>query len=558
MVDSIKFCGRTIRSLSIGSGTGSSQSSASSGVKTCRWRRFSGSSIGSIGSNSISADTVDADCPSGKPKKLIRLRNLKHGGTTIRNDSGQFEFFYNPLEIGTNPYNTKSLNKDHGFLIELCIDPMSKDVYLADLCIRGENHLSPSRSSPIFADPSIALVPDRRGSLQSDFGVTISGKIRMVVTNTKNAIYIESHRVKLKCFIHQYVCMVDPDKKENCAGKRTVKLCKDEPHENAHMLPYKDIEVDLLSSDGSRYFSFGTYEFPFSFHLIDFPASTLSYFGKTFYRVESVLRVAKSLNSNPPTFDTVLLTDEVNVKRILSSADMNLKHESVSLQGYWDKYQLTYNVMLNSRLMEMDVPFGVSLGLMKERHSMGKIKHISICLAQSISIPCVNSKTLELLPTTYASRNEVELYQIDVESDAEVLKQNESFQYYEVDNLKIPPNDKKFRCKNWLKPFYCEMNTKFQGRARLKICHTIVIKIKLADDENPGSDDGESSTRQTACLSLKMPVLLVDQDMANNLSLPPYNKDTTPTDLSFIDDPPAYHHGDSIEPPKYWTSDSGS
>lgn len=554
MVDSIKFCRRTIRSLSIGGGTGSSQSSGSSAAKSCRWRRFSGSSIGTIGSNSISSDGVDVD----KPKKLIRLRNLKHGGTTIRNDSGQFEFFYNPLEIGTNPYNTKSLNKDHGFAIELCIDPMSKNVYLPDLCIRGENPLSPSRSTPVFADPSVALVPDRSESLRSDYGVSISGKIKLVVTNTKNAIYVASHRVKLKCFVHQYLCMVDPDKKENCSGKRTVKLCKDEPHENAHMLPYKDIEVDLLVNGGGRSFSFGTYEFPFSFHLIDFPASTLSYFGKTFYRVESVLRVAKSQNSSPPAYDTVLLTDEINVKRILSSANMSLKHESISLQGHWDKYQLTYHVMLNSRLMEIDVPFGISLGLMKEHNSIGKIKCISICLSQSISIPCVNSKTLELLPTTYASRNEVELYQIDLESDAETLKQNESFQYYEVDNLKIPPNDKKYRCKNWLKPFYCEMNTKFQGRARLKICHTIVVKIKFADDENPGSEDDQSTSSHAGCLSLKMPVLLVDQDMANNLSLPPYNKDRTPTDQSFTDDPPAYHHGDRIEPPKYLTPDSAS
>ncbi|QLQ79747.1 hypothetical protein HG537_0C03960 [Torulaspora globosa] len=551
MVDNIRFCGRTIRSLSIGSGTGSSGSAANSGGKSYKWRRFSGSSIGSIGSNSISTDTVDVDCSLEKPKKLIRLRNLKHGGTTIRNDSGQFEFFYNPLEIGTNPYNTKCMNKDHGFTIELCLDPMSKNVYLPDLCIRGENPLSPSRSSPIFADPSIALVPDRNESLQRGYGVTISGKIKMVVTNTKNAIYIESYRVKLKCFVHQYLCMVDPDKKESCAGKRTVKLCKDEPHENAHMLPHKDIEVDLLSSSGCRSFSFGTYEFPFSFHLVDFPASILSYFGKTFYRVESVLRVAKSPNLNPPTYDTVLLTDEINVKRILSSANMTLKHESVSVQGHWDKYQLNYNVMLNSRLMEIDVPFGISLGLMKERNSMGKIKHISICLSQSISIPCVNSKTLELLPTTYASRNEVELYQIDVESDAEALKQNESFQYYEVDNLKIPPSDKKYYCKNWLKPFYCEMNTKFQGRARLKICHTLVVKIKLSDDENSWSEDDQSNSRQTSCLSLKMPILLVDQDMANNLSLPPYHKATMPTDISFTDDPPAYHHGDTTEPPKY-------
>lgn len=552
MVDSIKFCGKTIRSLSIGSASGSSQaSSQASESKQYGWRRFSGSSIGTLESNPISEEI---DCFSEKPKKLIRLRNLKHGGTTIRNDTGQFDFFYNPLETGTNPYNTKSLNKEHGVSIELSIDPMSKNVYLPDLCIQGENPFSPSRSSPIYSNPSTALIPDWNEGSQNGLGVTISGKIKMVVTNQKKSVYIGTHRVKLKCFVHEYLCMVDPAKKESSASKRTVKLCKDESQENSHMLPYKEIEVDLLSSDGCRTFSGGTYEFPFSFHLIDFPASALSYFGKTLYRIESVISVTKSPRSNSPAFDTILLTDEINVKRVLPSANIGLQQESVSLQGHWDEYKLSYNVLLNSRLLEIGSPFGISIGLMKDRESVEKIKQVSVCLSQSFSIPCVDSKTLELLPTTYSSRNEVELYQIDVEQDAAALDDHDSFQYYEVDNLKIPPNDKKYRCKNWLKPFYCEMSTKFKTRARLKICHILVIKIKISNenDSNLSTEDEDSPKAQETCLNLKIPILLVDQDMANNLSLPPYDK-TTPTEHLFIDDPPGYHHGDTIEPPKYRT-----
>lgn len=552
MVDSIKSCGRTLRSLSIGSAVGSSQSSPGCEAAPSRWRRFSGSSVSTVGSETVCGDVIGVNGGVAKPKKLIRLKNLKHGGTTIRNDTGRYEFFYNPLEIGSNPYNTRSFNKDHGFSIELEIDPMSRNVYLPDLCIRGDNPSSPSRSSPVFASSSTALVPDEREGLQHDNGVAVSGKVKLTVTNQKKPIYVGAHCVKLKCFVHEYLCMVETRKKDNSAGKKTVKLCKDVPHENAHMLPYKEIEMDLLANYQTRCFGFGTYEFPFSFHLIDFPASTLSYFGKTFYRIESAVSVTKNPLSSSSVFDTVLLSDEIIVKRILSSANFSLKHESVSLQGHWNVHRVSYNVMLNSRLLEIGSPFGISIGLMKDRDSPEKFEKITISLSQSFSIPCVDSKTLELLPSTYSSKNEIELYQIDMESDAENFDETDSFQYYEVDNLKIPPSDKDYLCKSWLKPFYCEMNTKYKGRARLKIIHTLVIKLHMSRPEKPDSDnDDDTGSRRLICLNLNIPILLVDQDMANNLWLPPYNKTTPTTDRPLTEDLPVYYHGDTIQPPKY-------
>lgn len=504
-----------------------------------------------MGSLNDEESTVEAN----KPWKTIRLRSLKNGGTTIKNDSGNYEYLYNPLEVGTNPYNTKCVNGEDGFSVELSVDVLSKIVYLSDLATRAENPTTASRSSPIYADASTTLVPDGSQSLHNNAGVTISGKLKICVAQAKKAVYVRSQTVRLKCFVHEYVCLADTAKKEGSPSKRIVKML-DEGENYSKMLPYKEIKVDIGMGDEVCCLKSGTHEFSFSFHLRDFPASVSTYFGKTFYRLESVTQVVKNVNKRPWAYDTIILTDEIKVKRILSTTDLNLKHESILLQGDWDKTEINYNLVLNTKLIEIGVPFGMQFGLMRKENSTKRLDKIVVCLSQTVTIPCLDAKTTEPLKSSYSKRNEVELYEICLNVDGENAENNDNYHFYEIGNLKVPPTDNGALCENWLKPFYCELSTKYQNRARLKITHTILLKLSFStfygvNDSHSESADGNKS-RPCATLTLKVPALLVDQGMSNNLWLPPYKKFGTGEQI-FEDEPPGYYHDDSIGPPHYLT-----
>lgn len=530
---------KTKRSLSIGSAEKSTSGPS-------YWGRLSGSTFSTFAS--LNENTND----DTKLKKVVQLRNSKHGGTTIKNNSGYYEYLYNPLEVGTNPYHTKSAHQNEGFFVELSLDALSKNVYLSDLATQADNPATPSRSSPIYADSSTTIIPNASESSYNNAGVTISGKLKICVNQTKKPVYIKSHCIKLKCFVHEYVCIVESAKKDGSATKRIVKMVED-GDEFCHMLPYKEIKVDIDTGDEICCLTSGTHEFPFSFHLKDFPASESSYFGKTFYRLESVTQVVKNVNKRPWIYDTIILTDEVTVKRILSTANSNLKHESILLQGSWRGTELNYNVILNTKLIEIGVPFGIQLGLMKDMKSNKMLEKVTISLSQTITIPCLDSKTSELLQSSYSKRNEIELYEIDLQEDHNKTKNDDNFHFYEIGNLKVPPTDKSQLCKNWLKPYYCELSTKYSNRARLKITHTVILRLLLSNITEPKSPQevkGEKKPKNTTCLTLKIPILLVDQDMSNNLWLPPYKRFTT-VEQFFEDEPPSYYHDDSIEPPNY-------
>lgn len=543
---------KTVRSLSIGSTTDTLDSKPSSGVSS-RWRRFSTGSTLSTASSSDGENSVQ-EC--AKLRKVVRFRNLKHGGTTIKNDSGNFEYFYNPLEIGTNPYNIKSMNEDGGYSVELSVDSLSRSVYLSDIQTQAANASTPSRTSPAYADSSTAVIPDP--ALHNSAGVTVSGKLILRVLQENKPVYVKSQCIRLKCFVYEFVCMTDTAKREHSSNKRIIKMLDDDDT-FSRMLPYKEINVDIYAGDEPFCLNSGTHEFPFSFLLQGFPASVSTYFGKTFYRLESVTQVVRNVNKRPWTYDTIILTDEINVKRILSTTSSNLKHESIFQQGNWNKGELNYSVMVNTKLVEIGVPFSMQFGFMRDTKSVKNLDKITVSLAQSITIPCADSKNSQLLPSSYSKANEVELYRIDVSLDTEKNADDvgNNFQYYEIGNLKIPPSDRGELCRNWLRPYYCEPSTKYTNRARLKITHAILLRLILSNtDEDSASNTGSRrQSKNITCLTLRIPVLLVDQDMSNNLWLPPY-RDSPTSDPVPQDEPPSYYRGYSIEPPNYLTERS--
>lgn len=549
----------TIRSLS-STTTGSVLTQRSVSLQSM-WKVHSRSSTTSI-SSSFEASGNRSNEDITKPKKLIKLRQLKNGGTTIKNDSGEYDYYYNPVEVGSNPYITKSDNNEQGFSMELLIDSSSKNIFLPDLPTQRDDSSSFARSLPIFENSSTSIIPNYQNmsqTLNDSGGVTINGKIKMVVTNTKKPILLKSHSISLKCFVSEYACFINPERKGKTSGQRIIKLLKNDESDISHMLPCKELKIEIFVDDneGKKFqcLTVGSYEFPFTFtlKLNEFPTSTSSYFGMTFYRIESNTKILKNANINSQSiYDTILLSDEIKVKRVLPTTSNVIKYESVTMQGYWNNHEITYNIMLSTKMIEIGIPFGINVGLFKKALSGKNLDSISISLTQSISVPCINSKTSKVMTTSYVKKNMLDLYKIEFGPDLRGIKE-EFFQYYEIENVKIPEND--ISSNTWLRPFYCEISSKYGERARLKITHTINVKLVLSNFSASCDTDSDHLTY----LTFKIPILLVDKEMTNSLCLPPYIKFQNIEDLC-DDEPPQYpldldlekeQEYDTITPPCY-------
>lgn len=104
------------------------------------------------------------------PKKLIQLKKLKNGGTTIKKAKEDLEYCYDSLRLYENPYVTSSVDKKCGYSIELYLDNKYKTLMFSDLQLNADY--------PLYYDSSLDNIStnverERATPLQ------IKGKIRI-------------------------------------------------------------------------------------------------------------------------------------------------------------------------------------------------------------------------------------------------------------------------------------------------------------------------------------------------------------------------------------------
>lgn len=502
-----------------------------------------------------------------KPHKLVKLKNLKNGGTTVRNDHGEYEYYYNSLETGNNPYTTLCQSSDKGYSVELKMQSgRDKTVVIPDLPIQYCETTSAHRGSAsahLFESSSTSALPNLAAAADAitNGGVAVSGTVVIRTRRTGRPLRLQQQTVSLKCFVEEYACFVDTSKPH--AGKQ-VKLLKDGEHDISHLLPFRELKLDLTQMVPGQYLSAGsTYELPFTFTLrpYEFPSSVRTYFGTTTYRIESVTKIGGirgrdrgstgstgstasegSGGSTNAAGDTCFLTDALNLKRVLPITT-NVKYESVQMQGEWNG-ELDYNVFLSSKMIELGTPFELHFGLLRGQGSRVRLETVQVSLSQTVAIPCVNARTAASLPTSYLKKNDVEIYKatdLSVGDDDGKTKHDQNgFQLHQLTDLRVGCNG---GWNSWLRPFYCELSAKCTDRARLKITHMLNLRLTVSNAAT--SRGAPAGDNRLTYLTFKIPVLLVDSDMTMNLWLPPY----VPCD------PPSY---DEVTPSAHSGAHSGA
>ncbi|AQZ16219.1 SPO23 (YBR250W) [Zygosaccharomyces parabailii] len=554
------ICTETLKTLGLTSAltTGVANSVFTADSQTKRARSSSLPSILKISSHESASSGEEHE----KRHKLVKLKNLKNGGTTVRNDSGQYEYYYDPLETGNNPYTTLCESADKGYSVELKMDSgKDKTVVMPDLPIQYCETTPSHRGSStvhLFESSSTSALPNLAAAAEgiTNGGVAVEGRVVIRMKNSGRPLRLQQQTVSLKCFVEEYACFVDTTKQR---PSKQVKLVKDGERDFSYLLPFRELKLDLTHMVSGQYLAGGsTYELPFAFTLkpYEFPSSVRTYFGTTAYRVESVTKIggsgstgtigtigsngsASSTGSTGSTGSgTCFLTDQLHLKRVLPITT-NIKYESVQMQGEWNK-ELNYNVFLSNKMIELDSPFDLHFGLLRNAGSRLRLESVVVSLSQTVAIPCVNSRTAANLPTSYLKKNDVEIYKAtDLgnknavnastnaadAADAGEWLQSKRYGDSSQDALQLHKlNDLRVCCSSnqnsWIRPFYCELSAKCTDRARLKITHMLNLRLTVANAANSrGTPSGDS---RLTYLTFKIPILLVDSDMTMNLWLPPY------------------------------------
>ncbi|GCF00745.1 hypothetical protein ZYGM_002419 [Zygosaccharomyces mellis] len=545
------ICSETLKTLGFTTENQTKRARARSSSLPSILRTASSESGSSSSSGSGSSSSSNAD--GKKSHKLVKLKNLKNGGTTIKNDPGEYEYYYKPLETIHNPFNTKCVSSDKGYSVELKMDtPPNKVVLLPDLATQHSevttSHRSNSSTTHLFENSSTSSVPDVWMASQAltNGGIAVSGTLVVKSLYPQIPQRLRHQSVALKYFVEEYACFVDGT---NNKTKHIRLVNKKNDGDITHLLPCGELRLDLTdlvdpgSIDGVRWLQpRHTYELPFTFTLKphDFPASVRTYFGSTHYRIESLTQVGNE------AVDTSLLTDQILLKRVLPTTS-NVKYESVQMQGDWND-ELNYDILLSSKMIEMGNPFDVQIGLLRTLASRIRLETVSISLSQTVAIPCINSKTGDPLPTSYLKKNDIEIYRKEihatcasnhassnskmrsvlgqakfnrglrspaaVRSGAKSCLRDDVLQTHQLKDLVLDED-----AAPWLRPFYCEVSDTCDGRSRLKITHAINIRLAIS---NAALDHEGVFDTHPAHLTFKIPVLLVDHDMTMNLWLPPY------------------------------------
>lgn len=446
--------------------------------------------------SSVALPDVPRHASSGElAPSLVKLRSFKNKGTLLKHTTSTVpDFIYNPFDLYQNP--VQGTHSSNNLSISLQLDQDS--VYLPGLFIEEKSSSTTLQYSNETNDTQEAA---GKSSLSGSLVITVK---------SKNAILTQGLQVRLSCYSSEFVCMMDPKSKTRC-----VKLLRNEPTRR-YSYCYPMIRDTINFETGSNSITLlspGTHIYPFSF-IIDpnsFPANVRSHIGSTDYRLESLATIVTTKSN----FETIFLSKNVTVKKTLPPSNM-MKYECITSEGSWRDSLLEYNLFISTKLVEFDRPFQLNLQLLKKSLEDVRVDYINLSVIQSISIPCVETNGKTFLKNSYVQTNTFPLKSI------KKLDQNELCHRIDIPELVISSKFKSDVLNRTIHPYYCEESSLTRGstenkRNRLKITHSLKIHIILKDLR--GEDQ---SARLQLCL--KVPILLVSQDMSSSLYLPPYEE----------------------------------
>lgn len=463
------------------------------------------------------------------PKKLIQLKKLKNGGTTIKKAKEDFEYCYDSLRLYENPYVTSSIDKKSGYSIELSLDNKYKTLMFSDLQLNNDY--------PLYYDSSLENVP-RRNERETVTPLQIKGKIRIHIDRDDQALLITSQSISLKCFTKEYACFVNSELNENSSNRQIIKQLNHTDFFESSTYPKQQLKVIHHSlSDKKILLAKGTYDYPFTFTLQanTFPASFSSFFGKTHFRIESSTSIMR-IPSKPKGFltflknenitDKIILTEEIKVKRVLPSTNM-LKYEMFQLRSYNTANDVVISVIGNSKLIEIGTPFQMILSIVKADSSI-ELHEASLAVAQRMAIPSIDLKTKDILPEPYIKKSEYLLKTVESQS----FDSDKTVYGFCFDDVVIPNYTEGL--PNWFKTFYCEPSSFYPDYVALKVTHLLLFRINYSRIEMTEGVEVKKNYR----ITVNFPVLIGDNDISTSSLLPRYEKFKNIGDLQ--DDPPLY------------------
>ncbi|SCU84145.1 LAME_0C08438g1_1 [Lachancea meyersii CBS 8951] len=265
----------------------------------------------------------------------------------------------------------------------------------------------------------------------------------------------------------------------------------------------KDCDLELLPP--------GSYEYQFKF-LIDsenFPGSVKTHRGSTMYRIESFVTIPKPKSK----FETVFLTSTVSLKKTFPHDQYGLLQGNTAF-GVWRNGLVDYDLSLNSRILEFDKPFQLSMSLHRKPDRC-KIKFVRVSLEQTLTLPCFDQKS-----SMTSCKNHQETISSHLD-ELEDFDKDETSYSLTLSNLKIKSCSRSLLCNDSLFPSYVETGSCLLGSAetttKLKISH----EVKVAIGVHVKGSEGWSNAEGVQIL-LKIPFVLVDQKLSLSTQLPKY------------------------------------
>ncbi|QHS71807.1 Spo23p [Saccharomyces paradoxus] len=463
------------------------------------------------------------------PKKLIQLKKLKNGGTTIKKAKEDLEYCYDSLRLYENPYVKSSVDRKCGYSIELFLDNKYKTLMFSDLQLNAEY--------PLYYDSSLDNI-STNNERESVTPLQIKGKIRINIDREDHALLITSHSISVKCFTKEYACFVDSETGKDSSNNKIIRELNHTGFFESSTYPKQQLKVIHHSlNDKKILLTKGTYDYPFTFTLQanTFPASFSSFFGKTHFRIESSTSIMRIPNKpknilkflkNENITDKIILTEEIKVKRVLPSTSM-LKFETFQLRSYNTASDVVVSVIGNSKLIEIGMPFQMILSIAKTDSSI-ELQDASLTVAQRMAIPSIDSKTKKILREPYIKKSEYLLRTVESQS----FDSDKTIFGFCFDDVVIP--DYADGLPSWFKTFYCEPSSFYPNYAALKVTHLLLFRINYSRNELAEGFEVRKNYR----ITVNFPILVGDSDISTSSLLPKYEKFESISDLR--DEPPLY------------------
>ncbi|CAI4037480.1 hypothetical protein SMKI_02G3570 [Saccharomyces mikatae IFO 1815] len=477
----------------------------------------------------INEDVRSKNFTDQLPKKLIQLKKLKNGGTTIKRAKEDLEYCYDSLRLYENPYVTTSIDKKCGYSIDMCLENKYKTLMFSDLQLNTDY--------PLYYDSSLNHL-STNNERENVTPLQIKGKIRINIDRDDQVLLITSQTISLKCFTKEYACFIDSGAGENSKINKIIKELNHTEFFESSTYPKQQLKVTHHSlCDKKILLTKGTYDYPFTFTLQSntFPATFSSFFGKTHFRIESSTSIMR-IPSRPKNFlkflknesitDKIILTEEIRVKRVLPSTCM-LKFEMFQLRSYNTASDVVVSVIGNSKLIEIGTPFQMILSISKTDSTI-ELQEASLSVAQRMAIPSIDSKTKKILQEPYIKKSEYLLRTVESQS----FDSDKTIFGFCFDDVVIP--NYVDGLPSWFKTFYCEPSSFYPNYAALKVTHLLLFKINYSRNEMVEGIEVRKNYR----ITVNFPILVGDSDISTSSLLPKYEMFENISDLQ--DEPPLY------------------